>query len=97
DPACNPSWRNADAASVSRIEAARGMVTERFAFCQTMPLEEFLRAAEKLRESGYRPVRCRPYADRPAVRVAAAWTRDGRGWLMKTGLTAEQVRQQDER
>ena len=31
------------------------MLAERFAFCQTMPLDEFLTIAEALRKSGYRP------------------------------------------
>ena len=73
------------------------MLAERFAFCQTMPLDDFLTTAEALRPSGYRPVRFRPYADGPAVRVAAVWTRDGRNWRIASGLTADEVRQQDER
>src|SRR5262249_32944032 len=32
----------------------------------------------------------------PAVNVAAVWTRDGRNWRMASGLTADEVRQQDE-
>ena len=73
-----------------------GMLAERFAFCQTMPLDEFLTTAEALRNSGYRPMRFRPYAD---------GSRAGRGGLdprrtelaVASGLTAEEVRQQDER
>ena len=59
--------RTPDAALVARIEAAGGLLAERFAFCQTMPLDEFLATAEALRPSGYRPVRFRPYADGTAV------------------------------
>ena len=69
-----------DSTARSRIEAAGGLVAERFAFCQTMPLDEFLTTAEELGKSGYRPVRFRPYADGRGVRVAAVWTRDGRKW-----------------
>ena len=97
DPPLDPSWTKPDAALVSRIESAQGILAERFAFCQTMPLDEFLTTAEALRKSGYRPVRFRPYADGQAVRVAAVWTRDGRNWRISSGLTAEEVRQQDER
>ena len=82
---------------MSRIESAQGMLAERFAFCQTMPLDEFLTTAEALRKSGYRPIRFRPYADGQAVRVAAVWTRDGRNWRIASGQTADEVRQQDER
>ena len=42
-------------------------------------------------------MRFRPYADGQAVRVAAVWTRDGRNWRISSGLTADEVRQQDER
>ena len=97
DPPLVSSWTKPDAALVSRIESAQGILSERFAFCQTMPLDEFLTTAEALRKSGYRPVRFRPYADGQVVRVAAVWTRDGRNWRIAHGLTAEEVRQQDER
>jgi formylglycine-generating enzyme required for sulfatase activity/tetratricopeptide (TPR) repeat protein len=95
DPPLDPSWTKPDAALVARIEAAGGLIAERFAFCQAMPLDEFLATAEALRPSGYRPVRFRPYADGSAVRVAAVWTRDGRKWWVAAGLTAEEVRQRD--
>ena len=62
-----------------------------------MPLDEFLATAEALRPSGYRPVRFRPYADGAITRVAAVWTRDARNWRLASGLTAEEVRQQDEK
>ena len=91
------SWTTTDANLPAKIESAQGMLTERFDFCQTMPLDEFLTIAEALRKSGYRPVRFRPYADGQAVRVAAVWTRDGRNWRISSGLTASEVRQQDEK
>ncbi len=97
DPPLVPSWTKPDVSAVSRIESAQGMLSERFAFCQTMPLDEFLTIAEPLRKSGYRPVRFRPFADGKSVRVAAVWTRDGRNWRISSGLTGEEARQQDER
>ena len=97
DPPLDPSWTKPDAALVSRIESAQGILAERFAFCQTIRLDEFLTTAEALRKSGYRPIRFRPYSDEKAVRVAGIWTRDGRPWRMSSGLTADEVRQQDER
>ena len=80
DPPLNANWIKPAASLVRRIEAADGMLDERFAFCQTMPLDEFITTAEALRPSGYRPVRFRPYADDQAMRVAAVWTRDSRTW-----------------
>ena len=83
--------------SPSKIESAQGMLTERFAFCQTMPLDEFLKVAEALRPSGYRPTRFRPYAEGKTLRVAAVWTRDGRPWRLAHDQSADEIRQTDER
>jgi formylglycine-generating enzyme required for sulfatase activity len=96
DPPLDVSWAKPDSATVSQFEASRGLLGDRFAFCQTMPLDEFLAVAESMRPSGYRPVRFRPYIDDPVVRVAAVWNRDGRTWRIAAGLTPEQVRRQDE-
>ncbi len=38
----DPSWTTPDPTLTGKIEAAQGMLTERFAFCQTMPMDEFL-------------------------------------------------------
>jgi formylglycine-generating enzyme required for sulfatase activity/tetratricopeptide (TPR) repeat protein len=97
DPPPDTSWTKPDTSLVSRIESARGILAERFGFCQTMPLDDFLGAVEALRKSGYRPVQFRPYADQQVVRIAAVWTRDGRPWRISSGLTNDEVRQQDER
>ena len=96
DPLLNPSWTKSDATLTSMIESAQGMLAERFAFCQTMPTDEFLTTAEALRKSGYRPVRFRPYADGKSLQVAAVWTRDGRPWRMAHDRTSDEVRQSDE-
>jgi len=90
------AWAKPDARLAGRIEAGRGMIAERFAFCQTMPLDEFLDAAAGLRSSGYRPIRVRPYADGPAVRLAAVWARDGRDWRIASGLSPQEIRRRDE-
>src|SRR5262249_28444894 len=95
DPPLDPTWTNPEAALAGRIEAADGLIAERFAFCQAMPLDQFLASIEALRASGYRPIRLRPYADGPAVRVAAVWTRDGRKYRIALGLTDEEARKQD--
>jgi formylglycine-generating enzyme required for sulfatase activity/tetratricopeptide (TPR) repeat protein len=95
DQPLDPSWTNPDAALSSRIEAGGGLVGERFAFCQTMPLDQLLANIEALQVSGYRPIRLRPYADGPAVRVAVVWARDGRKSRIALGLTIEEARKQD--
>ena len=68
DPPLNPSWTKPDATLTSKIESAQGMLDERFAFCQTMPLDEFLTIVEGLRKSGYRPIRLRPYTEGKSLR-----------------------------
>ena len=97
DPPLDPSWTTPDSTLTGKIELAQGMLAERFAFCQTLPLDEFLTTAEGLRPSGYRPTRFRPYAEGKTLRVAAVWTRDGRPWRMAHDQSAENVRQTDER
>ena len=74
----------------------KGILSERYAFCQTMPLDDFLTTAQALRTSGYRPVRFRPYGNGQQVRVAAVWTRDERNWRISSGLTPSEVCQVDE-
>jgi hypothetical protein len=97
DPPLDRSWTKPDADLVGRIESAQGMVAERFVFCQTMALDEFLTTAFALRKSGYRPTRFRPFSNGGTVRVAAVWTRDGRDWRSASGLSSEQIRREDEK
>ena len=96
DPPLDPSWTRPDATLTGKIESAQGMLTERFAFCQSMPLDEFVEFAEDLRPSGYRPTRFRPYAEGKTLRVAAVWTRDGRDWRMAHDQSTDEIRQADE-
>jgi len=93
----DPTWTKPDVTLVTRIESAYGVLAGSFAFCQTLPLDEFLTTAEALCRSGYRPVRFRPYSEKDGVRVAAVWTRDGRNWRISSSLSAEEVRQEDDR
>ena len=81
--ALDPSWGQPPRESVQEIEAADGIFNERWAFCQTMPLEKFVPTAESLRAAGYRPAWFQPYALGKTARIAAVWDRDGpRGsWL----------------
>src|SRR5271165_202741 len=97
DSPLDPSWTTPDATLTAKIESAQGMLAERFAFCQTMPLDEFVEVAEALRPSGYRPTRFRPYAEGKTHRVAAVWTRDGRAWRPAHNQSADDIRQTDER
>jgi formylglycine-generating enzyme required for sulfatase activity/tetratricopeptide (TPR) repeat protein len=92
----DPSWMEPTAALQSRIASADGLLKERFAFCQTMPIDEFGTVAEELWVSGYRPIRFRPYNDGRAVRVAAVWTRDGRRYRMVPELSSEELSRRDE-
>lgn len=97
DAPLDPAWRTADAALVRKIERTQGMVAERFAFCQAMPIEEFLATADVLRQSGYRPIRFRPYGQEKDLHVAALWTRDGRFWRLARDLSQEMIQASDKR
>ena len=96
DANLDPSWTTPDASLVRQIESGHGLVGERFAFCQTMLLDDIVNFADALGESGYRPTRFRPFAAGDLVQVAAVWTRDGREWQMAHGLSAEEIRKRDE-
>jgi Bacterial tandem repeat domain 1 len=74
------AWRDVTAEVRYTIEAAAGMVEERFAVCQTIPYARFCDVVEQLRGCGYRPLRIRPFLVSYSVMVAAVWTRDGRSW-----------------
>ena len=94
--AIDAKWKAPDAKIVGTIETALGSVAEHFAFCQTMPRAEFLPAVESLRQSGYRPVRYRPYHVDNGLQVAVVWARDGAEFQFDDGLTAEQVHKRHE-
>jgi serine/threonine protein kinase/formylglycine-generating enzyme required for sulfatase activity len=97
DPPQDSSWRRPGKALVQQLELAHGLLAERFALCQTMPLDEFRTAAKQLRPCGYRPVRVRPYAAGRGVWVAAVWTRDSRPWRLADDLSAAELRRRDKR
>ena len=65
DTPLDPAWTEPSPAVRAQIESAHGLITERFAFCQDMPLATFLEVAEALRPSGYRPSGYRPSGYRP--------------------------------
>jgi serine/threonine protein kinase/formylglycine-generating enzyme required for sulfatase activity len=95
DAPLDAAWGKPDPALVRQIEDAGGMVEERFALCQTLPLEQFDAVAAGLGQAGYRPLQFRPYAAGKTLLAAVVWTRDGREWQAGHGLTAEEVRRQD--
>ncbi len=95
DAPLEPAWGPLEAPLVRQVEAAAGMVAERFALCQALPLAEFDALAAALRKSGYRPLQFRPYASSQGVLVAALWTRDGRDAPWAHGLTAAEATKRD--
>jgi formylglycine-generating enzyme required for sulfatase activity len=95
DPPLNPAWKKPAPELAQKISAGFGIIHERFAFTQTMPLDEFLRVADALGRCGYRPVRFRPYAVGDRVQVAALWTRDELHWRLTHDSSAQEVRDQD--
>jgi formylglycine-generating enzyme required for sulfatase activity/tRNA A-37 threonylcarbamoyl transferase component Bud32 len=102
DAPLDPAWGEADPALVRHVAAAEGLVGDRFALCQTLPLEQVDALAAGLRLAGYRLVQLRPYpvstgAAVPAgpLQAALLWTRDGRAGQWAHGLTAAEVQQRD--
>jgi serine/threonine protein kinase len=95
DPPPDPAWEDVPPETRQAIEAATGMVEERFAFCQTMPRAQLGIVVEQLGRCGYRPLRIRPYVVGSSVQVAAVWARDGRSWRWLSEADAEQLRSSD--
>jgi hypothetical protein len=60
-------WPDLDSSVSNKIVEAHGVVTPTFAYCQTMPLSQFLSFAKRMRSSHYRPIRFRPYRQRCAA------------------------------
>jgi formylglycine-generating enzyme required for sulfatase activity/tRNA A-37 threonylcarbamoyl transferase component Bud32 len=96
DAPLDPAWAEPAAELRREVESADGLLAERFALCQRLPLERLAAVAEGLRRCGYRPVKVRPWAQGDAVRAAVVWTRDGRDWHLAIGLGAEEVQKQDQ-
>ena len=93
----DPVLVNADPDVTASIESAHGLIKPQFAFCQTMRIAEFGDVAERLRRSGYRPTRLRPYTDAFHVRVAAVWARDGRNWRIDFDKSDTEILERDGR
>ncbi|MDZ4687959.1 MAG: protein kinase [Planctomycetaceae bacterium] len=90
----NPkSWPEPSDALRKRMASVSGLIHEEFALVHTLPLDGFEKLAEQFQESGYRPVRLRPYATNKAVQTAALWQRDGYEWQLATGSAAELQKQ----
>ena len=91
DSPLDPAWKEVTPEVRVAIEAAHGMLAERFAFCQAMPWDTFSGVREALEASGYWPTRVRPWLSGDQRLVAAVWTRDGQRRELQTDLTKEQL------
>jgi formylglycine-generating enzyme required for sulfatase activity len=96
DEPLDADWSAPDPTIVARIAAGGGLVGDRFAFCQNMPMDEFASVAERLRANGYRPTRYRPFGDGTVPRAAAVWTRDGLDFRLASGATEAELLARDE-
>jgi formylglycine-generating enzyme required for sulfatase activity len=86
-----PNWRPVSSAMAEQVEKADGLVAERFALCQTLPLDQLDALVIALEQHGYRPINVRPYAAGPIVRVAIVWTRDGKEYQLAHDLSKDEV------
>jgi serine/threonine protein kinase/formylglycine-generating enzyme required for sulfatase activity/tetratricopeptide (TPR) repeat protein len=95
DKSLDPAWKPPDQELIQQIDEAQGLVDERFALCQTLPLWKFEKVADRLGRCGFRPINFRPYAVGAQIQVAAVWTRDGRDWRHVSGVSAAEIRHRD--
>jgi serine/threonine protein kinase/formylglycine-generating enzyme required for sulfatase activity len=77
------------------IKAADGMLTDDFAFVQTISRTDFDKLATSLAVSGYRPTKIRPSWIGESLNVAAVWHRDGRKSTYRFDLTPEALSEFD--
>ncbi len=96
DAPLDPRWPAPALESVEQLVRADGMLDERFACCQTLPLDQVESLCQTLKESGYYPFHVRPYDHEGTVRVAAVWKRGRRDYHFGLNLSAEEVLSRDE-
>jgi serine/threonine-protein kinase len=95
DGPLNPAWKEPADGLRRALEESDGLLAERWALCQSLPLERFTAVADELQSCGYRPLRLRPWAQGGETHVAAVWARDGRRWHAEVGVTADEARRRD--
>jgi formylglycine-generating enzyme required for sulfatase activity len=76
----------------TRSRSRAGLLHERFAFVQTLPLADLARLCDALAPSGYRPTRVRPYRANGSALAAAVWVRDGGPWKLAVDVTVAVAR-----
>ncbi len=90
----DPAWSSSltiPETYATKLQRASGLLTESFALCQTLPLDEFQDLAMRLQDFGYRPIRVRPYRDETQVLTAAIWARDGKSTQFEWSLTKSEM------
>lgn len=96
DPSLTFSWSRPDPDIVQEIEDNQGRVAPRFAFCPAVSQKRLSVLVEGLRQAGYRPIRCRPFAPKNPQKLtqfAVVWTRDDQAWKWAGSLSVQQIRQ----
>jgi hypothetical protein len=90
-PTGSEKWSPLTAEVKGFLVEGAGLVTETFAFCQSLPLAEFERLIPQLDAAGYRPESLRPFVAAGKTLVAAAWVRDGKSWRWTHDRTADEI------
>ena len=81
-------WPEAPYETVLQFEAIGGQMSDRYAMCTKMELNDFKKTAESLRQSCYQPVCVRPWVDPMGkTRVAAIWHRSTAHWSISWNHT----------
>jgi formylglycine-generating enzyme required for sulfatase activity/tetratricopeptide (TPR) repeat protein len=92
DPPLERTWAAPEAAVVAQIEKGGGIVAERWALCQALPMDRLPAVTQAMGKAGYRPLSVRPWG---RDRAALVWARDGRQWKLQTDLTLEALKRVD--
>ncbi|MEM7476131.1 MAG: formylglycine-generating enzyme family protein, partial [Planctomycetota bacterium] len=91
DTACTPLWPLANEGAIRKIQNHDGRITPAFAWCPSLPFDDFQMTCEALRSSKYRVHRARPYIADNTLRVATIWRRDTHPWRIRYALPASEL------
>jgi serine/threonine protein kinase/tetratricopeptide (TPR) repeat protein len=96
-PPSQEHWKEPTDATVEIIESAEGLFTSDFAICLKLRQSDYFAVQQELKDTGYRPVRYRPFLDDLTQYVAVIWHRDGLDYEVADGLTLTQARSKAEK
>jgi Domain of unknown function (DUF4145)/Sulfatase-modifying factor enzyme 1/AAA domain/Bacterial tandem repeat domain 1 len=73
-----------------------GLVTNSFALCPKLPLDEFESVTANLAKQGFRPAKVRPFKHSTGMQAAVIWLKDSNKWKAAIGVPLTELMRLDE-